>query len=252
MPINTIKNVYVGKQTKVFRLTVAAGAVAEHCFSIVSSDRTHVNFEASSAGELSWWLYGVRTLLKRAADTAVCLRVLFFPTYVRFALALSCPHAAHSPDRATIPPPAPNPTPSARGRNRNPHPTSIRPRLPRTVPDHYRYLPHPHAPALVQVAATDPAPARARYRRPRRTTSVRAPSHPPSLSARCGRYRRRRACRTGRQACRHHRCRARCPTPSLLVSPTPTSSVPSRPPPSAPGGVATVAPSPPWPRARPR
>jgi hypothetical protein len=92
MPINTIKNVYVGKQTKVFRLSVAAAAVAEHCFSIVSSDRTHVNFEASSATELAWWLYGVRTLLKRAADTAVVYSPLSFLLFL-----FACPSCIHLP-----------------------------------------------------------------------------------------------------------------------------------------------------------
>jgi hypothetical protein len=45
LPLSRLSDIYLGKHTAAFLLSVANEAPTDCCFSVVSRDRTHVNFE---------------------------------------------------------------------------------------------------------------------------------------------------------------------------------------------------------------
>lgn len=63
LPLKSIADLYLGKHTKVFSSDLAKPAPEDRCFSVVSKDSTHVNFEAESEVKRKFWVDGITAIL---------------------------------------------------------------------------------------------------------------------------------------------------------------------------------------------
>jgi hypothetical protein len=70
LPLDTITDIYTGKQTKTLQSEVARDAISDQCFSIVSKSK-HLDLEAESPETLASWLSAMNWVVKSAGKEVI-------------------------------------------------------------------------------------------------------------------------------------------------------------------------------------
>jgi len=70
LPLKSLTDIYLGKQTDIFRSAMAKEAPEEHCVSMIGKEKT-LNLEAQSVDQLKTWVAGIQYALTHSGQRVV-------------------------------------------------------------------------------------------------------------------------------------------------------------------------------------